>query len=74
MEKFTVHDLSSLSDALMQVELDASQYSAILASFLNGRGYGADARTVQDAAIRMEGGLCEPERMQAELERVALMM
>ncbi len=74
MEKFTSFDLVSLSNSLMQIELDAVQASEILASFLNGRGYGADAQTVQEAAIRMDNGYCEPEHMQAELERLALVM
>ncbi len=74
VEKFNSDDLGALRTGLMQTELDSFQASELLAAFLNGRGYGADAQLVQDAVIRMEGGLCDPERMQSELERVALVM
>ena len=74
MEKFDNNDLGALRAVLMQTDLDTFQASELLAAFLNGRGYGADARLIQDAVIRMDGGQCEPDCMQAELERVALVM
>ena len=74
VEKFNSFDLHALREGLMQAELDTSQASGLLAAFLNGRGYGVDAALVQDAVLRMDDGQCEPERMQAELERVALVM
>ncbi len=74
VERFNSFDLGALREGLMQAELDPSEASGLLAAFLNGRGYGVDARLVQDAVLRMDDGQCEPERMQQELERVALVM
>ena len=74
MEKFTSYDLNALSTALAQTDLDLFQASELVAAFLNGRGYGANARAVQDATIRMADDTQEPEQIQAELERVALVM
>lgn len=74
VEKFNHYDLGALRTGLMQSEIDAYQASELLAAFLNGRGYGADARLVQDAVLRMDGGQCDAACMQAELERVALVM
>ena len=74
VEKFNSFDLGALREGLMQVELDTSQASGLLAAFLNGRGYGVDAELVREAVLRMDDGQCEPDCMQAELERVALVM
>jgi hypothetical protein len=74
VEKFDNDALGMLREGLMQVDLDSFQASELLAAFLNGRGYGADARMVQDAVLRMENGQCDSACMQAELERVALVM
>lgn len=74
VEKFNSHDLGTLRSVLLQADIDTSQASELLAAFLNGRGYGADARLVQDAVIRMEESQCEADCMQTELERVALVM
>lgn len=74
VEKFDYHDLGALSIMLMQDELDSSQASELLATFLNGRGYGVNGHLVQEAVLRMDEGECDPACMQAELERVALVM
>ncbi len=74
VEKFNSYDLGTLRSVLLQTDIDTFQASELLAAFLNGRGYGADARLVQDAVIRMDGGQCDTACMQAELERVALVM
>ncbi len=74
VEKFNNYDLGALRTVLMQAEIDTFQASELLMAFLNGRGYGVDAALVQDAIVRMEGRECDSECMQAELERVALVM
>lgn len=74
VEKFDSEALGSLREVLTQFDLDSFQASELLSAFLNGRGYGADARLVQDAVLRMEGGQCDADCMQAQLERVALVM
>jgi hypothetical protein len=74
VEKFNNYDLGALRTGLMQTEIDTFQASELLAAFLNGRGYGVDIELVQDAVLRMDGGQCDAACMQAELERVALVM
>ncbi|RRA48335.1 hypothetical protein [Acidipila sp. EB88] len=74
VEKFNSFDLGALRNHLMQADLDSFQASELLAAFLNGRGYGVDARLVPDAILRMDGGQCDTACMQTELERVALVM
>ena len=74
VEKFDSYDLGALRSVLLQADLDTGQASELLAAFLNGRGYGADARLVQDAVLRMEDDGCDADEMQRELERVALVM
>ncbi len=74
VEKFDNYDLRALGTVLMQTDIDSFQASEVLSAFLNGRGYGVDARLVQDAVIRMESGQCEAADLQRELERVALVM
>ena len=59
VEKFDSYDLGALRSVLMQADIDSFQASEVLAAFLNGRGYGVDARLVQDAVIRMEDGGCD---------------
>lgn len=74
VEKFNSQDLGALRTGLMQEDIDSFQASGMLAAFLNGRGYGVDALLVQDAVLRIEGSHCDSDCMQAELERVALVM
>ena len=74
VEKFDAYDLRALGTVLTQTDIDSFQASEVLAAFLNGRGYGVDARLVQDAVIRIESGQCDAAEVQRELERVALVM
>lgn len=74
VEKFSVSELANLRSELMQSGIDSWQAAEVLSTFLVGRGYGVDSRNVRDAVIRMEMANCSIERMQEELERVALVM
>ena len=74
VEKFNSYDLGTLRSVLQQTDIDSFQASELLAAFLNGRGYGANVHLVQDALIRLEDGQGDTASMQAELERVALVM
>ncbi len=74
VEKFDSYDLQALGSVLTQTDIDSFQASEVLSAFLNGRGYGVNAHCLQDVIIRIESGECEAEEMQAELERVALVM
>ena len=74
VEQFDAYDLRALGTVLTQTDIDSFQASEVLSAFLNGRGYGVDARLVQDAVMRIESGQCDAAEMQHELERVALVM
>ena len=74
IEKFSVAELANLRTELLRSGLDSRQAVEILSTFLTGRGYGVNSQMVMEAALRMERSGCSVECMQAELERVALMM
>ena len=74
VEKFSVSELANLRSELMQSGLDSWQAAEVLSTFLIGRGYGVDSQSVREAALRLEMSNCSFECMQAELERVALVM
>jgi len=74
IEKFTVAELANLRADLLRSGLDSRQAAEILSTFLIGRGYGVDSQHVAEAALRIERAGCSTECVQAELERVALIM
>ena len=74
VERFTPNDLESLHHRLSDASLDSFQAAEIVASFLNGRGYGVSNQEARLAAMRIDMARCSAERMQAELERVARVM
>lgn len=74
IEKFSMSELTRLRQELMQAGLDSRQAAEVVASFLGARGYGVNAGLVPDALLRLEGSHCSVDCIQAELERVALVM
>jgi hypothetical protein len=74
VEKFTVTDLSSLRDELMQSGLDSWQAAELISAFLNIRGYGVSNHAARGAASRIESFGCSLKSMQEELEKLALVM
>ncbi|MGC8548220.1 MAG: hypothetical protein ACP5M4_00855 [Acidobacteriaceae bacterium] len=74
VEKFSAAELTNLRTDLLRAGIDSRQAAEILTSFLMGRGYGVDSQRVMDAALHIERMTCNADCMQAELERVAMVM
>jgi hypothetical protein len=74
VEKFSEVELSSLRTELMQAGIDSWQAAEVLSMFLAGRGYGVNPENARTAISRLEGGRCDYQCMQAELEKVAWTM
>ena len=74
VEKFTGSDLAVLHLRLMEAAEEQRQGSVVLAAFLKRRGYGVDTELAADAAMRLDNDESPMEQIQAELERVALVM
>lgn len=74
VERFTPKDLENLRDRLSDASLDSFQGAEIVASFLNGRGYGVSNQEARLAVLRIDTARWSAERVQAELERVARVM
>ena len=70
IEKFTHTDLLALRAELLRSGVDSFQAAEIVCSFLSGRGYGVS----RHVASRIEVPGATAEHIQAELERVALVM
>lgn len=73
-EKFSVPELTALRNELVQNGLDAKQAAELLQVFLMGRGYGVSPEAAFDASIRVEGAGCSIEKLQDELQKLALVM
>lgn len=74
VEKFSIAELTSLRNDLLQPGIDSWQAAEVLSSFLAGRGYGVAPASAVDAVMRLEGAGCSYEMIQPELERIALVM
>ncbi len=74
VEKFSATDLTALRSELLQSGVDSFQAAEIVASFLSGRGYGISNSEARSVASRIETPGVTAEKIQAELERVALVM
>lgn len=74
VEKFSATDLMTLRHDLLQSGVDSFQAAEIVANFLTGRGYGISPSEARVVATAIEIPGATPERIQAELERVARVM
>jgi hypothetical protein len=74
IEKFAGNDLMILHLRLMEAADEPCQGSEVLSSFLKRRGYGVDPAIVAEVALRLDDEEFPMEQIQAELERVALVM
>jgi hypothetical protein len=74
IEKFPMLELQQLRESLLQNGLDNWQAADLISSFLAGRGYGVSRQSARDAAARLDGVAHSIDRMQAELEKLALVM
>ena len=73
-EKFPAAELSGLREDLMQSGLDSWQAADLISSFLVGRGYGVSTVSARNAASRIGADGCSLQRMQEEMEKLALVM
>jgi hypothetical protein len=74
IEKFSMAELSRLRQELMQSGIDSRQAAELVTAFLSSHGYGVNSALVPDVLPRLEGSGCSIDCVQAELERVALVM
>ena len=74
IEKFSMAELSRLRQELMQSGIDSRQGAELVTAFLGAHGYGVNSALVSDVLPRLEGFGCTIDCIQAELERVALVM
>jgi hypothetical protein len=74
VEKFPTLELQELREGLLQNGLDSWQAAELISSFLSGRGYGVSRQSARDAVIRFEGVGHSIDCIQAELEKLAMVM
>jgi hypothetical protein len=74
IEKFPTLELQELRDGLLQQGLDSWQAADLISSFLAGRGYGVSRQSARDALLRADGISHSIDGMQAELEKLAMVM
>jgi hypothetical protein len=72
-ERFSMTEMTALRNELAQGALDSLQAAELLQIFLMGHGYGVSPEAAHDAAGRLEGRACSLEKIQRELEGLALM-
>lgn len=74
IEKFAATDLTDLRRELQQSGLDSWQAAELVSAFLSGRGYGVASDDLRTATTRIDSFTCSIQRIQEELEKVALFM
>jgi hypothetical protein len=74
IEKFPVADLAGLREELLNSGLDTWQAADLIRSYLSGRGYGVSNHAARHTATRLESAKYNVQRMQEELEKIALVM
>jgi len=73
-ERFTIAEMSSLRNELLQGGLDSLQAAELLQVFLMGHGYGVSPDAALNAATRVGGAGHSLQAIQQELEDLALVM
>jgi hypothetical protein len=74
IEVFSDADLAGLREELMKSGLDSWQAADLISSFLAARGYGVSTQDARKATSHMESIGCSLKCLQAELEKLALVM
>ena len=74
IEEFSDADLTGLREELMKSGLDSWQAADLISSFLVARGYGVSTQDARKVVSRMESIGCSLKCLQAELEKLALVM
>ena len=72
--KFTIPEMAALRNELMQGVLDARQAAELFQVFLMGRGYGVSLEAARSVASNVGFSSCSLERLQNELESIAMVM
>jgi hypothetical protein len=74
-EQFSTTELAALRNDLLQGGLaDSREAAELVQIFMMGRGYGVSPEAAMDAVSRVEMAGCALPVLQAELERLALVM
>ncbi len=74
IEKFPMLELQELREGLLQNGLDSWQAADLISNFLAGRGYGVSRQSARDAVVRFDGMGRSIAGIQAELEKLAMVM
>ncbi len=74
IEKFPEADLTGLREELLHSGLDSWQAADLIRIYLSGRGYGVSNHAARHTATRLESAGYNVQRMQEELEKIALVM
>jgi hypothetical protein len=74
IEKFPEADLAGLREELLHSGLDTWQAADLIRLYLSGRGYGVSNHAARHTATRLESAGYNVQRMQEELEKIALVM
>lgn len=74
IEKFPTLELQELREGLLQQGLDSWQAADLISSFLAGRGYGVSRQSARDVLLRADGISHSLDGIQAELEKIAMVM
>ena len=73
-EKFPLADLAGLREELLHSGLDSWQAADLIRAYLSGRGYGVSNHAARHTATRLESSGYNMQKMQEELEKIALFM
>ena len=74
IEKFPEADLAGLREELLHSSVDSWQAADLIRIYLSGRGYGVSNHAARHTATRLESAGYNVQRMQEELEKIALVM
>jgi len=74
IEKFPEADLAGLREDLLRSGFDSWQAADLIRTYLSGRGYGVSSHAARHTATRLESSGYNVQRMQEELEKIALVM
>lgn len=74
VERFSMSELTSLRNELLEYRSDSWQAADVVSAFLVGRGYGVNTATMRHAVDNIDAFCGSINAMQAALEAVAYVM
>lgn len=74
IEKFPESDLTDLREELLHSGLDSWQAADLIRAYLSNRGYGVSNHAARSTATQLESAGYDVQRIQEELEKIALVM